>query len=172
MWPDLIKPTIGHICHRSFPLDYNRISTTTIPQPWVLRVLFCHTKLKGRIYKTRISRMEGRIYISVVIGDAWGHRRICSPDRRFVDMPYQLCTAVLSECPMVGFVRSGHKWQWMRFLKNYKKIRNGRTELKFFHFKIQPSSICVKNFSSVHPFLVFLCKKSGMDVRGGNFFHV
>jgi len=36
--------------------------------------------------------MAGRIYISVVIGDACGHRRICSPDHCSVDTS-QLCTA-------------------------------------------------------------------------------
>jgi len=34
-----------------------------------------HTKLKGRIYKKTIRRMEGRIYISVVIGNACSDRR-------------------------------------------------------------------------------------------------
>jgi len=39
-------------------------------------------------HKTGIRRMEGRIYISVVIGDACSHRRICSPDRCFVDTSF------------------------------------------------------------------------------------
>jgi len=47
------------------------------------------------------------------------------------------------------------KWQWTRFLTNCKKIRNGHTELKFFSTsKIQPSSTCERNFSSIHPLLI------------------
>jgi len=34
------------------------------------------TTLKGRIYKTTIRKMEGRIYISVVIGNACSHREV------------------------------------------------------------------------------------------------
>jgi len=40
--------------------------------------------------------MAGRIYISVVIGNACSHCRICSPDHCFVDTSFQLCTAVLN----------------------------------------------------------------------------
>ena len=50
----------------------------------------CRTKLKERIYKTTFRRMEGRIYISVVIGDTCSHHRICSPDRCFVDTSLSL----------------------------------------------------------------------------------
>ena len=47
------------------------------------------------------------------------------------------------------------KWEWTQFLKNCKKIRNRRTELKFFYVKIQPSSKREKNSSFLHPFLIF-----------------
>ena len=73
---------------------------STIPAAWSRtsrRV--CRTKFKGRIYKTTIRRMEGRIYISVIIGDTCSHHRICSPDRCFVDTPFQLCTAGVSYRP-------------------------------------------------------------------------
>ena len=30
MWPDLTKPTVGHLCHRSFSLDWNRNITTIL----------------------------------------------------------------------------------------------------------------------------------------------
>jgi len=56
-----------------------------------------------------------------------------------------------------------------RFLKNCKKIRNGCTELKFFHVKIQPSPKREKKFSFLRPFLIFFTIFQKLELK---FFHV
>ena len=72
---------------------------------YVLLLPLSGTKLKGRIYKTTIRRMEGRIYISLVIGDTCSHHRICS-NCCFVDTPFKLCTEAFNFVRQLGLSRA------------------------------------------------------------------
>jgi len=50
-------------------------------------------KVKRTYLQKNDQENGGAISISVVIGGTCSHRRICSPDRCFVDTSFQLCTA-------------------------------------------------------------------------------